>query len=291
MDNYERLERNCAEFDGLSKRTFDLHADVNLGALEVAMITSSKRRKGSVALGEDIFRSALPYVDHLFEVGGNIGSHTKQFLRTSNLLVHAFEPNFHLLEHYGDILDHPQLNFNPYGLSSENGISNFTIITSVGGMDSRQTHGLSSFEDVESAYSTSSHGVSSRRIIAAHCKGEHYINACGLNESGSERMALWVDTEGHGLEVLKGFGDTLELFDALTCEVEIIPSYTGKTNADEITKMCVSHGLVPFYRDFQFFGRFNLIAFRKELIRKLSSAALAPIEKYRKQVKIHAKAL
>ena len=275
--------RPCPKFDMATRRIFGLDQDLDLDRLEDALIALPKARRGSVALGEKLFMDGVTGtpVNELLEIGANIGRHSRAFLAGTSARVHSFEPNPRLFHHFTDLIAAGRLIFNPFGLSSHAGLAGFQLIDELQGHAPGATHGMSSFEDVAAGYARRQGAIGVSRITAAKARGDSYIEAADLSAA---RLALWIDVEGHAPSVLEGFGTRLSQADVVICEVETVPDYTGKPTADDVIDILESAGLEIVYRDFQYHGRFNLVAISSCALARPRTPVMDEIDVFGKQV-------
>lgn len=280
--------RHCPKFDDITRRIFRFGRKIDLNKLETALISLSKARRGSVALSERLFLEAVNEtgIGDILEIGSNIGEHSRMFLERSNARLHCFEPNPRLFNTVVDLIDSGRIRFNPYGLSNESGLATFQIIEEMEGHESGSTHGMSSFEDVASGYNQHQHPVNVSMITAAKARAETYLDEARLNEA---RLALWIDVEGHAPAVLEGFGDKLSQADVVMCEVESIPDYTGTPTADVVIDMLEAAGMEIVYRDFQYYGRFNIVAMSPRAIERPRTGLADEVEVFIQHVRRAAK--
>lgn len=269
--------RHCPKFDRITRRIFGLADDLDLNRLENALISLPKARRGSVALAERLFLDAVDgiRIRHLLEIGSNVGSHSRRFLAETNARLHCFEPNPRLFHCFSDLIASGRVDFNPYGLSNEAGLATFQVIDRLEGLEPGATHGMSSFEDVASSYAELQGDISVSRITAAKARADSYLEAANLNAA---RLALWVDVEGHAPSVLEGFGIKLRQADVVICEVESSPNYTGRPTADDVIEILESAGLELVYRDFQYHGRFNVVAMSPQALARPRSSVMDEID-------------
>lgn len=275
--------RHCPKFDEITRRIFRLGEEVDLNRLENALISLSKARRGSVALAERLFLEVVngTGTGDLLEIGSNIGEHSRMFLEQSNARLHCFEPNPRLFHCFADLIASGKIVFNPYGLSNEAGLATFQVIDRLEGHEPGSTHGMSSFEDVASGYTQLQGAVSVSTITAAKARADSYMDEANLNTA---RLALWIDVEGHAPSVLDGFGAKLSQADVVICEVESSPDYTGKPTADEVIAMLESAGLEIVYRDFQYYGRFNIVAMSPQVVARPRTSLMDEIDVFIKHV-------
>lgn len=275
--------RNCPGFDEITRRIFGLGGEVDLNRLENALISLPKARRGSVALAERLFIDGVngSAVTDLLEIGSNTGVHSRMFLEKTGARLHCFEPNPRLFHHFADLIPSGKVTFNPYGLSNEPGLATFQVIDKLEGYEPEATEGMSSFEDVATGYAQLRGPVGVSRITAARARAESYLEAANL---ASARLALWIDVEGHAPAVLEGFGSRLSQADVVMAEVESTADYTGKPTADDVIRMLEAAGLEIVYRDFQYFGRYNIVAMSPQALARPRSPLMDEIDVFIKHV-------
>jgi len=254
--------RKCIAFDNFTRDLFGLSKNVNLTDWEEKCISIPKVRRGSVTLSERLFYTLIS--DHcVLEVGGNVGRHSKIFLDIDTHSVHTFEPNTELLSNFEALQQSKRFVLNPFALSNENGLATFNIVDEVDGIRKGATHGMGSLEEVEDSYKKIYGGATVRKKAVSTVKGSTYIEKIFGQEL--PQLALWIDVEGHCLQVLTGFGRYLENVNVAICELETDTRYISQPNADAIFELMAENGLVPIWRDMQYYGRFNVIFVKRNL--------------------------
>lgn len=286
MDHYiEKRVATSPLFDEMSRTVFDLPPDTVVASLEKRIVETPKMRRGGVAVGENTFKRAMDagVADHLFEIGANNGRHTRDFLDRFDAHIHSFEPNVALFPNFSDLSPNSRLSFNPFALSDCAGASRFTIVDSVGAGETlnKRVSGMSSLEDIESGYSTLYGTANTHVVVAATVTGEEYVKLRGLE---GERTALWIDVEGHAPQVLAGFGQALDSVQIVHCEVETVADYTGRATADAVVGTLRRHGLEVMFRDYQYYGRFNILAVRPDTAAMSAVAGDLDLQAFRQQV-------
>ena len=278
--------RNCPKFDSLTRSFFDLDPDLELETWESKCVEFPRIRRGSVALSERVFFSHLRTLadPEVVEIGGNIGRHTKLFLQENIQRLHTFEPNIELFHNFSDLVGREDFVFNPFGLSSSNGIKQFNIVTSVEGLPAGTTHGMGSFENVGPKYEDIYGETRTRIITVAHFRADTYLQE--VNVPKSSPLVVWLDVEGHALEVLRGFGDQLGRVESVIVELETDTRYISEPNADAIIELCAQYELAPVWRDIQYYGRFNVLFARKPLDAIIGQSEFGEVERFIKNVQV-----
>lgn len=284
MNTLKPSVRNSPEFDEFTRSFFSLPGHIQLEEWEASCVETPNIRRSSAELSERIFLHLLDRLQTpiLMEVGGNIGRHSKVFLRHAISSLHTFEPNSLLFENFLEIEQSDRFRFNPFGLSATNGVTQFNIIEEVKGIRKGATHGMGSFEDVGPNYEKIYGGVKTKSIAAAHVRGDAYLDAIGYN--GDMPLALWIDVEGHAPQVLDGFGDRLEQVKLLIVELETDNRYIPEPSVDYSMKILRRYGLVPVWRDIQYYGRFNLIFVQSEILSSMSEIVEDEARKFKEGV-------
>lgn len=288
MENYCSIERRSPRFDAVTRSLIGLSGTVDLSRLEFDTINTPKSRKGSCALLERQFLELIQKdsVDHVFDIGANNGRHTKLFLAQTGARVHSFEPNPAMFENFIEVVGAPRLSFNPFGLSNSTGLSRFEVIDKAG--DNTSTTGMSSFEPVSDGYRTLYGSVESHSQVVAHCAASQYLETCEI--PATDRLALWIDVEGHAPAVIEGFGERLAQARVVLCEIESIPLYTGRVTVEPVIEALDRAGLTVIDRDFQYFGRFNLLAVHADLAGTVNPDLEGQVRKFRRGLRDRAMA-
>lgn len=278
--------RNCPNFDQLTRRLFGLDPSINLDEWEIKCVDFPRIRRGSVELSEKIFFSHLRTIlsPVIFEIGGNIGRHSRLFLKENIEMLHTFEPNIELFSNYYDIIGNNKFIFNPFGLSSHNGVKNFNIVTSVEGMPAGTTHGMGSFENVGPNYQDIYGTTHTKSINVGHFRADTYLEAVNIPETTP--LVVWLDVEGHALEVLRGFGEKLSRVKTVIVELETDNRYIPKSNADAIINLCAQFSLTPVWRDMQYYGRFNVIFSKVPLENIAETSEVSKAQKFIDDVRL-----
>jgi len=271
--NFKNLPRTCPNFDRITRKIYGLDDAVNLSELENYAISLPKARRGSSKISERLFFHFIKSysIEHIMEVGAMDGRHTRRFLNETEAKVHTFEPNISAASHFIDIISNPRLFLNFYGLSSSNGISLFNIVQKHGAEVLPELNGLSSFEKIVQVK------TSDTSICSAHCKGDDYIEACGIE---NESMALWIDVEGHSVDVMDGFQKNIKNASMVCCEVETLDSHSSGATADRIVNILEAAGHKLIYRDFQYYGVFNVVSINLTKYRDEMKNILIPAEEF-----------
>ena len=100
-------------------------------------------------------------------------------------------------------------------------------------------------------------------------------------------IAVWIDCEGAALEVLKGFGDTIDLVELIHVELEAFRFWEGQALVSEVVDFLVARDFEPLLRDAEYGDwQFNYIFVKKTRLNTLidivrnddvSATANAPI--------------
>jgi FkbM family methyltransferase len=252
---YSKSRKNTVLFDRATRAIYSLEDDIDIGFLEYEMVSRSRVRRPSSKISERIFFKYV--IDRqntvVLEVGGNDGRHTRRFLAETTATIHTFEPNVYAIKHFHDIVDEERLRLNMYGLSSEQNLLAFNILTELQGKSLDPVNGCSSFHKLP--------GNSSYRTVGACCTtGARYLETTGI---AGKQYCLWVDAEGHAAEVLSGFGDTLRYAEIIICELENTDVYNSGANADDIIEILYAAGHEIVFRDFQNYGACNIVSISK----------------------------
>lgn len=254
---YSQSRKNTVIFDQVTRAIYTLDDNVDIGFLEYEMVSRSRVRRPSSKISERIFFKYV--IDRqntaVLEVGGNDGRHTRRFLAETTANIHTFEPNVYAIKHFHDIIDEDRLHLNMYGLSSEQNLRTFNILTELEGKSLDPVNGCSSFNKLQ--------GNSGYRTVGACCTtGAMYLETIGI---AGNQYCLWVDAEGHATEVLSGFGDTLQYAEIIICELENADIYSSGANADDIIQILYAAGHEIVFRDFQNYGACNIVSVNKML--------------------------
>lgn len=272
-EQYRNTERACPKFDSATRDIYNLNKTSNISIIEYDQITLPKSRRGSTRISERLFFNFIRSyaIDNILEIGSMDGRHTIRFLNETDAHIHTFEPNISSIPYFSEMVKEPRLNLNMYGLSDKNGISSFNIVTEHDNIKMPTVNGMSSFEDIVEVNSEST------RICATHCKGSDYLLTSGISK---QTNGLWIDVEGHSVSVLAGFGDLLNDISIVVCEVEIQNRYSSGATADRVISILEKAGHKIIYRDFQYFGIFNVVSINKEKYDNELRNILAPAENY-----------
>ena len=142
--------------------------------------------------GEDRVQSLLAFKDGdiVFDVGANVGKYTKRFLALHpGVVIHAFEidpenSQKFLSMHGSD----PRVHLHDTGLAEKAG--EFVAYAREGGSQTTSLYDL---------------GMGDRKFTARCMRGDKFCAQHGIEQVDFMK----VDTEGHDLQVLKGFGEML----------------------------------------------------------------------------------
>jgi len=251
---YSKSRKNTVLFDRATRSIYSLGDDVDIGFLEYEMVSRSRVRRPSSKISERIFfKYVIDQKDAIvLEVGGNDGRHTRRFLAETESTIHTFEPNVYAIKHFYNIVDEERLCLNMYGLSSEQNLLAFNILTEFQGKSLDSVNGCSSFDKLRNA---------DYRTVGACCTtGARYLETAGI---AGNPFCLWVDTEGHATQVLSGFGDTLRYAKIIICELENTDLYNSGANADDIIQILYAAGHEIVFRDFQNYGACHIVSISK----------------------------
>ena len=225
-------------------------------------ISSSRRlRKSSVHWGEKIFFDYLKGNNDvgILEVGSNDCAHTKRFLQETTHNVFAMELNPHSFGALNEVkkLYPERFNFVLAGASNTNEVVEFPIFSSFQG---RNLNEMSGITGVVKRMSTTELGVS-HFSIGTTIRIEQLFE----NNLLSKRNALWIDVEGHALQVLEGIGSKyLRNCELIYVEVESEKFFETGPNSEAVYNHMLQNGFTLIFRDFQTSGQFNLIFLRKD---------------------------
>ena len=93
-----------------------------------------------------------------------------------------------------------------------------------------------------------------------------------FKESEHSRIAMWVDVEGHAMEVLKGASETLKRVELLQIELETIQHWVDQSIDKEVINFLIDNDFVPIYRDTEDPTQYNVIFIKNNSILKESFA-------------------
>tara|TARA_R100000908_G_scaffold54689_1_gene29941 strand:- start:3 stop:686 length:684 start_codon:yes stop_codon:yes gene_type:complete len=80
-----------------------------------------------------------------------------------------------------------------------------------------------------------------------------------FKDSKHSRIAMWVDVEGHAMEVLKGSSETLKRVELLKIELERIQHWKDQSVDEEVAGFLLDNNFVPIYRDTEWATQYNII--------------------------------
>jgi FkbM family methyltransferase len=255
---YSKSRKNTVLFDHATREIYSLDDDVDIGFLEYEMVNRSRVRRPSSKISERIFfKYVIDKEDAIvLEVGGNNGRHTRRFLAETTATIHTFEPNVYAIKYFNDIVEEERLWLNMYGLSSEQRLLTFNILTQLGDKKLDPVNGASSFNRLKE-------NAAYRTVTACCISGTQYLEMAGI---AGKPYCLWVDVEGHATEVISGFGDALQYAKIVICELENTNMYNSGANADDIIRMLLANGHKIIFRDFQNYGQFNIVSINETVL-------------------------
>jgi len=80
-----------------------------------------------------------------------------------------------------------------------------------------------------------------------------------FKDSEHSRIAMWVDVEGHAMEVLKGSCETLKRVELLKIELESIQHWKDQSVDEEVARFLLDNNFIPIYRDTEYTTQYNII--------------------------------
>lgn len=211
-------------------------------------------------------------VSDIFEIGVMDGRHTRFLLNAGNWDLHSFEPNPHCWASLLPLVESGRVRLLPFAVSASSGFAELRLPVRFLGKDVKPMSGISTLSthlDDDAVL----HELPSQ--LVATIAGEDYIRKFSKVRPSS--LALWVDTEGNGSEVVKGFDDLMSEIPVAIIEVEYGPHFASSPNWNDVVgRLSESrHKLVG--RDWQQEGQCNILTVNKDYIsRPQISEALRP---------------
>lgn len=187
------------------------------------------RRSFGPLLTETFFALAKNFhLKDFFEIGVMNGRHTSRILKMSDWNVHSFEPNIYCYPSLVPLLNNQRLNLVPIAVSDTSGFADFYLPMNLLGKKLDKMSGVSSLNKSTLIVNDSDYF---KNLMVATISGKDYLDHKKIDPSG---CVLWIDTEGSGASVLKGFGDYLSLIPLLIIEVEYGPYFSSSPNWNDI---------------------------------------------------------
>tara|TARA_A100001201_G_C4015237_1_gene178870 strand:+ start:47 stop:739 length:693 start_codon:yes stop_codon:yes gene_type:complete len=80
-----------------------------------------------------------------------------------------------------------------------------------------------------------------------------------FKDSKHSRIAMWVDVEGHAMEVLKGSSETLKRVELLKVELESIQLWEDQYIDKEVVRFLLDNNFIPIFKDTEYTTQYNTI--------------------------------
>lgn len=222
-----------------------------------------KLRKSSTYWGEKIFfdYARLNKATTILEVGANDGAHTKKFLSELSNEVFSMEINPYSFEYLDNIRKnyYERFKFIIAGASVVNNLINFPIFSQ---FKEKMLSPVSGITGINKRNNTNEFKIS-HYMLAPVIKIDQLFKANLL----SNNIILWIDVEGHALEVLKGIGSkNIHKCEMIYIEVENANFFQSEGNAEKVFEFLDKNDFLLIFRDFQSTGQFNLIFKKKSVL-------------------------
>jgi FkbM family methyltransferase len=200
-------------------------------------------------------------VRDVFEIGVMDGRHTRLLLKSGDWSVHSFEPNIHCIPALLPLTAEPRFRLVPFAVSNTTGFAELSIPLKFLGKDIGAMSGVSTLARHLDADANSYQ--LQPQIVATMC-GRDYISRFAHVDPTS--VALWVDTEGSGLEVLSGCREYLSQFPVVILEVEYGAHFSSSPNWNAVVKLLLESNHKIIGRDWQQEGQCNILSVRSDLM-------------------------
>jgi FkbM family methyltransferase len=193
----------------------------------------------------------------IFEIGVMNGRHTSKILSMSDWSVHSFEPNIYCYPSLVPLLTNERLTLIPFAVSDYSGFADFYLPMNFLGRKLDEMSGVSSLNKSSLVADDSDYF---KNQMVATITGKNYLQQKKIDPNG---VGLWIDTEGSGASVLKGFGDCLNLIPLMIIEVEYGPHFSSSPNWNKVFAMLDHYKFEIIGRDFQTEGQCNILCINK----------------------------
>lgn len=209
----------------------------------------------------EILKQVLPDNPVIVEAGAFNGSDTKRMVEQwPQCTIHAFEPLPEIFERLEKNTAHlPQVHRYPIALSNSNGTALFYI------SEKTERPGIAS--QAGSLHAPKERLKRSPIIFPRTAQVQTITLEKWADENAIESIdLLWLDTQGHELEILQAAGKMLQNIKVILAEVSFIESYEGQPLYQDVVNWMIEHGFEQVGRDFEdtnksFFG--NALFVRK----------------------------
>ncbi len=202
----------------------------------------------------EILKQFLPDNPVILEVGAFNGSDTKRMAaQWPQCIIHAFEPLPEIYERLEKSTAHlPQVHRYPIALSNNNGTALFYVSEKPDrpGVASQAGSLCAPKERLKTSPIIFPRTVMVQTMTLEKWAKENALQSIDL---------LWLDTQGHELEILQSAGNILQNIKVILAEVSFIESYQGQPLYQDVVKWMEDHGFKYVGRDFEdtsksFFG-------------------------------------
>ena len=198
----------------------------------------------------EILKQFLPDNPVIVEAGAYDGRDTQKMVaQWPQCQHHAFEPLPEIYERLEKNTMHlPQVHRYPFALSGHNGTALFYISERPckPGVASQAGSLHAPKERLEHSPLIFPRTTEVKTITLDKWANENAIQAIDL---------LWLDTQGHELEILQAAPKMLQNVKVVLAEVSFIESYEGQPKYQEVVEWMTSHGFEHVGRDFQDFSK------------------------------------
>ena len=158
--------------------------------------------------------------------------------------VHAYEANIENFEKFNSGLS--DINYHYNAISNYNGESEFFIQRKHRGVKINKDKSNSIRQRSDARYEYDKVVVNTYKIDS-------------LDYVDHTNIALWVDVEGCGYEVLSGANNTLDNVSLMKVEVETIQHWKNQKLADDVIQFILDKGFQIPYRDQEYPEQYNLL--------------------------------
>jgi FkbM family methyltransferase len=251
---------DLSEFELLLKNIMGRTGKRSAKDIEDSIFNRPKYRRSFGPLLTKTFFNIAKFLNcaDFFEIGVMNGRHTNKILQTHSWIVHSFEPNLYCYPVLVPLLSNDRLNLIPFAVSDKTGFAEFHLPTKLLGRDLNPMSGISSLNKHLDSDASNSYIKSQ---LVATITGVDYLKL--MKQVNPESLALWIDTEGSGASVLKGFGSELSRIPVLIIEVEYGRHFSSSPNWNSICQTLKDSGFEVVARDWQTEGQCNLLCLGK----------------------------
>lgn len=209
----------------------------------------------------EILKQFLPDNPIIVEAGAFDGHDTQKMVKQwPQCTIHAFEPLSEIYTRLEQNTAHlPQVHRHALALSSSNGTALFYV------SEKPTRPGIAS--QAGSLHAPKERLKHSPMIFPRTTEVKTITIKNWANENAIQSIdLLWLDTQGHELEILQSASEFLQNIKVVLAEVSFIESYEGQPRYEDVVEWMTNHGFEHVGRDFEdtsksFFG--NALFVRK----------------------------